>query len=126
MVNIFNFLIKSVQAQGEGVPVPTFSTGKVNLGFNPPSITLVIGFAIKAFFVIAGLVALLYLLLGAFAWITSGGDKDAVGKAREKIQAAVIGLILIFAVLAIVVLLENILNIGLGIKQDISFPKLIQ
>lgn len=124
---ILNFLIKAVMAQPgtQGTPVPTFSTGRVNLGFNVPSITVVVGFLIKAFFIVAGLVALLYLLLGAFTWITSGGDKEAVGKAREKIQAAIIGLILIFAVLAIVVLLENILGIGLGLSKDISFPQLI-
>lgn len=123
MLNIFSFLIKKVYAKG--TPIPTFSQGTVNLGFDPPSITVVIGFFIKSFFVVAGLAALLYLLLGAFAWVTSGGEKENINKAREKIQAAVIGLILIFAVLAIVVLLETILNIGLGIRKEITIPKLI-
>lgn len=127
MLIISNFLIKTVFAAAgtQGTPVPTFSTGQVNLGFNVPSVTVVIGFLIKGFFVIAGLTALLYLLLGAFAWVTSGGEKEAVGKAREKIQAAVIGLIVIFAVLTIVVLLENLLGIGLGLSKEIVFPQLI-
>ncbi len=123
-MNLLSLPIKTVSAAG--TPIPSFSQGLVNLGFDPPSITVVIGFFIKAFFVVAGFSALLYLLLGAFAWVTSGGEKDAISKAREKIQAAVIGLILVFAILAIVVLLENILNIGLGLTKDIVFPKLIQ
>lgn len=37
------------------------------------------------------------LIIGAFEWITSGGDKEAVGKARNRIINALIGL----AVLAV-------------------------
>ncbi len=102
-----------------------YTIDKSSLGFTPPGMSEVITFVIRAFFVIGGLMALLYLLLGALAWITSGGDKDRVTKAREKIQAAVIGLILIFVVLGLVVLLENVLSIGLGISKPIQFPQLI-
>ena len=74
-----------------------------------PKLTLggIITFAIRTFFAVAGLVAFFYLVMGAFAWITSGGDKEAIEKARGKIQAAVIGIILIFAVLAIVYTLDS-------------------
>ena len=100
-------------------------TSQVNLGFSIPSFDMVLTFVLRFFFIIAGLAALIYLLLGALAWITSGGNKENVDKAQQKIQAAVIGLIVIFAVLAVVVLLENILGLGLGIGQPIKFPKLI-
>lgn len=40
-----------------------------------------------------GIIAVLIMLVwGAFEWIMSGGDKDAVGKARGKIINALIGL----------------------------------
>jgi len=97
----------------------------VNLGFAIPSFDAVLTFLIRLFFIVGGLVALLYLLMGALAWITSGGNKENVDKAREKIQAALIGVILIFIVLAIVGVVENILNLGLGITKPIVFPKLI-
>jgi len=100
-------------------------TPQVSLGFSIPSFDMVLTFVLRFFFIIAGLAALIYLLLGALAWITSGGNKENVDKAQQKIQAAVIGLIVIFAVLAVVVLLENILGLGLGIGQPIKFPKLI-
>jgi len=48
-------------------------------------------------FSIAILAVLVMLIWGAFEWITSGGDKEAVGKARGKIINALIGL----AVLAV-------------------------
>lgn len=119
---IFNFLTVLLSQSSVG----NYSVPKVSLGFSIPSFAQVLTFGIRLFFIVAGLVALLYLLLGAFGWITSGGNKEAVDKAREKIQAAIIGLILIFAVLAIVTVMENILGIGLGISQEIVFPKLIQ
>jgi len=94
-------------------------------GITPPSLSDVLGFIIKGFFILAGLAAILYLLLGAFSWITSGGSKENVEKAREKIQAAVLGLIIIFIVLSLVVLVENIFNVGLGVSKEIIVPTLV-
>lgn len=101
--------------------------GAVQLGFTIPAFDAVLTFIIRLFFVVAGLVALIYLMLGAMGWITSGGSKEGVDKAREKIQAALIGLILIFVVLSIVGVFEQLLfkDGGLGITKPIKFPKLI-
>lgn len=118
-LHMFNFL--AVMAQD-------VSYAPVALGFKIPVFNEVLTFIIRFFFIIAGLVALIYLLLGALSWITSGGNKESVDKAREKIQAALIGLILIFVVLAIVAVIENIFfpgNSGLGITKPIVFPGLI-
>lgn len=101
----------------------------VKLGFKIPNFADVLTFILRFFFIVAGLVALIYLLLGALAWITSGGNKESVDKAREKIQAAIVGLILIFVVLAIVIVIENVFfipNQGLGISKPIVFPGLIE
>lgn len=99
-----------------------------NIGFAPPNLATILSFAIRLFFVIAGIFALLYLLLGAFAWVTSGGNKENVEKAQQKIQAAIIGVILIVAVLAIVVTLEQAVfgkKICFGISCDIQIPSLV-
>lgn len=121
MLNLFTLM---AQAQ-PSTDVGNVSYSQVKLGFQIPSFDAVLTFIIRGFFIVAGLVALLYLLLGALAWITSGGNKESVDKAREKIQAALIGVILIFAVLAIVGVVENILGLGLGVTKAIVFPKLI-
>jgi hypothetical protein len=100
-----------------------------DLGFKIPGLADILTFVIRIFFVIAGLVALLYLLLGAFSWITSSGEEEAVAKARQKITAAVIGVILIVAVLAIIVTLEQVVfktKICFGISCPATIPSLVR
>lgn len=55
-----------------------------------------LGNIINFAFIIAVLIALLFLIWGGIKWITSGGDKANVETARNHIIAAVIGLILVF------------------------------
>ena len=120
---MLNFFTVLAQTPGET------SYGKVVLGFKIPNITEILTFIFRFFFILAGLIALVYLLLGALAWITSGGNKESVDKAREKIQAAIVGLILIFVVLAVVIVIENIFFLpgqGLGLSKPIVFPGLIE
>lgn len=121
LATLFTILL----AQGAG----DASYPAVSLGFTIPPFDATLTFLVRLFFVVAGLVALIFLLLGALAWITSGGNKESVDKAREKIQAALIGLILIFIVLSVVGVIEQILfntGCGLGITKSICFPKLIK
>jgi len=101
--------------------------GRVNIP-NLPTMAGVIGFLIKFLFFFAGLAALLYLLLGAFSWVTSSGDKENVKKAQDKIQAAVVGLILIVVVLVILATLEQTVLKGtfcVGLTCDINIPSLM-
>ncbi|MBI2051606.1 hypothetical protein HYT33_02475 [Candidatus Roizmanbacteria bacterium] len=100
----------------------------INLGFAVPTLSQLLTFLVRFFFVLAGLGALLFLLWGAFSWVTSGGAKENVEKARDKIQAAIIGLILIVAVLAIMVTLEQVVfqqKICVGLTCEITVPNLI-
>lgn len=104
-------------------------TGEKGLGFKPPQLGDVLTFFIRFFFAAAGLAALLYLLLGAFAWVTSGGSKENIEKARDKIQAAVVGVILVVVVLAIVTTLEKIVfneQICFGLSCPLKLPSLLK
>ncbi|MDO8610633.1 MAG: hypothetical protein Q7R95_08865 [bacterium] len=102
----------------------------VSLGFTIPPFNEVLTFVIRFLFIVSGLMAILFLLLGGLAWITSGGSKEGVDKAREKIQQAIIGLIVIFATLTLVGVIEQIFfndtTGGLGVTRPIKFPKLIK
>lgn len=105
------------------------TVAQVQVGFTIPQFGDVLTFIIRIFFILSGLIAMLFLLLGAFAWITSGGNKEAVDKARDKIMNAVVGVILIFAVLAIVGLMEQLFfpaDSGLGITKPIKFQRLVK
>lgn len=100
-----------------------------DIGFEIPSFEAFMSFLIKFFFVMAGLLALFYMLWGAISWITSGGEKDAVGKSREKILAAVIGVMLIIATLSIIVALEQIVFKGrvcFGLTCELRLPTLLK
>jgi len=98
------------------------------LGFQIPTLGEILTFMIRFFFVIAGIAALFYLLLGAFTWITSGGNKENVEKARDKIQAAIVGIILIVIVVAIVWTMEQVVFGGtlcFGLSCAVTIPPLL-
>lgn len=59
---------------------------------------------------ISALLVFLYLIWGGIDWITSGGDKGKTEQARQKIVAAVIGLIIVAASYAILTLVLNFLG----------------
>ncbi len=102
---------------------------QVTLPFVIPSLGEILTFAIRTFFTVAALVALVYLILGAFAWITSGGDKEAVKKAQDKITNALLGLIIIVAVLAVAITLEQVVfnkEVCFGLTCPVRIPTLLE
>lgn len=58
-----------------------------------------IGWGINIFIILAGMFLLVYLLWGAFDWISSSGEKEKLTKAQNKITNALVGIILIFVIL---------------------------
>lgn len=70
-------------------------------------------------FAVAVLIVLVMLILGAYEWMVSGGDKEAVAKARNRIINALLGL----AVLAIAFALTNVFGQFVGISlTNITVP----
>jgi hypothetical protein len=51
---------------------------------------------------VGGLAVILFMIWGAFDWITAGGDAGKIGKARDKMTNAVIGLILLVSTFVII------------------------
>jgi hypothetical protein len=60
----------------------------------------------------SGITAFLYLLWGGNQWITAGGDKDALDKARRKIVHAIIGLVIVFSSYALIFLASRFFGIN--------------
>lgn len=77
-------------------------------GFTKDFLTFIIG--------IAGGLAFLMMLLGAFQMLTSAGNPETLSAGRDRLQSAVIGLLfIIFAVLLLQIIGAGILNIpGFG------------
>jgi hypothetical protein len=69
--------------------------------------------------VAAGLWFLFQFFIGAFTWLTSGGDKVALENARKKITNAIIGLVIVVAAIFLIDLIGNI--IGLDILSPSKF-----
>ena len=104
----------------------------MNVGGSDPVVGLgkFIAFGINMFILVAGMFLILYLLMGAFDWITSGGEKEKIVKAQSKITNALIGMVLVFVVLTVFnVLAGNILGIVVPNDSggfDIKLPTLGQ
>lgn len=133
-MNILNYLNNLVfrTVYADPPPMPTSADNvQARLPFVLPSLTGILTFVIRFFFVIAALAALLFLILGAINWVTSAGEKEKVTKAQEKIQAAVVGLVVLVAVLALVITLETVVfknSVCFGITCDIKtvVPELLK
>lgn len=69
-----------------------------------------IGRILNIVIVIAALMLFLMLLWGGFEWITSGGDKGKVEKARNRITQSIIGMIVLAATIAIFAILQTALG----------------
>jgi len=69
--------------------------------------------ALTGLFLVGGTIAaLLFLLLGAFRWITSSGDKTKLQTAQDQITNAIIGLVVMAAAWAIMMLVGQFTGIG--------------
>jgi len=68
---------------------------------------------------LGGLASFLYLVMGALSWITSGGDKAGLEKARNQITNAMIGLVIIIAAWAITYLIGGVLGLDIVNPQNL-------
>lgn len=95
-----------------------------NFGIDPIStpVNTIFSNAIKIIFIVAILAVLVMLIWGAFQWITSGGDKEAVGNARKRITHALIGLAILALAFVILFVVGNILHVDL--LGGLSIPSL--
>lgn len=73
--------------------------------------------------ILSALLAFLFLVLGGISWITSGGDKVKLEEARNKITHAIVGLIVVGAAWAIMILIQNFLGVTIFGGSGIDLPK---
>jgi hypothetical protein len=69
--------------------------------------------AIGMLTILAGVFFIFYFILGAFKWLSAGGDSGKVQKARDQIVQGVIGLIVVVAAYAIIGLIGTVLGLRL-------------
>ncbi len=71
----------------------------------------IIGGIVGIFITVAVIFFLIQFLLGGIAWIVSGGDENRVKAARDKLQNALIGLVVVFSIFAIIKLIGYVFGI---------------
>lgn len=100
-------------------------TGTEQTGLNTQKVPFTdlgdfIGVLTSVIFIVAGLAAFFYLVLGGFQYITSGGDKAAAQGARDRITYAILGLAIIAASAAIIGVAQAVF--GIQILGTIKWP----
>lgn len=103
-----------------GTVCPNGSFG--NLCLQASNIGSTVGSITNLLFLVAGLIALIYLIIGGIKWVTSEGDSKNVEAARNQIIAAALGLAVTFLSYLIINLLLQFL-IGTGLS-NITLPQL--
>lgn len=69
---------------------------------------------ISAIILAAALGTFIFLVYGGVEWIISGGDKEKIQKAKDKITNAIIGLALVSASWAIYLIIDYFFGIGIA------------
>ncbi len=81
-------------------------------GTGLPNDTSISGFILKIINIalaVAGLVAVLFLIIGGFRYITSAGNEETAGQAKKVITNAIIGIVIIILSFVIVRVISNAL-----------------
>ena len=63
--------------------------------------------------ILGGLAVVIYLLMGGFYWITASGEKGKVEEAKERMQQAIIGFVVLSSIAAVSVFLSTAFGIDL-------------
>ncbi len=87
-----------------GGPNPDVSQGGASLG-------KLISNLVGALFIAGFLLTFMLLLIGGIQWITAGGDKQALEKARSGITNAIMGLVIVAAAYALMTLVGQFFGI---------------
>ncbi len=73
-------------------------------------------------FFFAAVLAFVFIVIGGIQWITAGGDKMAAQSARDRITAAVVGLVIVVAAFGITFIVLTVLGINIFSAAGITFP----
>lgn len=111
---LLSLAVTAAQAQVLNVPNPVNVPANISIG---NVISAVVGILL----LISAIAAFLYLILGGLQWITSGGDKAGMEAARNKITAAIVGLIIVAASWAIMLLIGQFVGVDF-LNKDLRIP----
>jgi hypothetical protein len=77
------------------------ASGYQTSGISETTVSEIAGIAVKTFLSVLSIIFIALMLYGGYLWMMARGSEEQVTKAKELIQAAVIGLIIIVAAYAV-------------------------
>jgi len=83
----------------------------------------VIGATVNLLFVVAIIIAVIFLIYGGIRWIMSKGEKEKVEESRNHVVAAIVGLIMILLAYFIINLVISFFGLG-GSISALKLPQL--
>lgn len=104
---------KTTNIGGFTPPTNAYSQGSNSASGALSNLELFISNIIGFMTAIGSVFFVIYFVLGAFEWITSGGDKGKVEKARNRMMNGAIGLVILVASYAIIGLLGSFIGLDL-------------
>ncbi|OGY21511.1 MAG: hypothetical protein A2126_04230 [Candidatus Woykebacteria bacterium GWB1_45_5] len=107
-------------AQPALAQAPTFTFDRTGLPFT--NLGELLRVVLLLLFVFAAVLAFVFILIGGIQWITAGGDKMAAQSARDRITAAVVGLVIVMAAFAITWIVTAALGVNIFTGGEITLP----
>ena len=95
---------------------PNVGTGLGNAAGSSQDISILSTYManfIKLSFIIGGVWAFFWLLIGAVEYIMAGGEKEKIGQAKKKMQESIIGLVVLLSSYAIFKLINLVFGINI-------------
>jgi hypothetical protein len=111
--------IKLAQMQPLGEFKSKFTAGYNPSGSAAADLTKIVSNTLAVLTIIAGASFLIYFILGAVNWITSGGDASKAQAARNIILNAVIGLAITVIAYPVLQVLSGLLGIPLAKPEEL-------
>lgn len=106
-----NYLSLSIPG-ANGNPIPVKPPGSIPSGGITFTLNNALVVFLDLFIITAVILALFFLIWGGFDWMTSGGDKQKLASARQKITFAIVGLIIVFLAFFIINLISYFFGIS--------------
>ena len=107
LTQLRNPVLPSIIGGGKTPGSASYTQGGIALG-------AIVSQLVGALFIAGFLLTFVYLIMGGFTWVTAGGDKTKLEKARDEITHAIIGLIVVGASYALASLVAQFF--GMDIK----------
>jgi hypothetical protein len=89
------------------------------------NLEVIISRVIGAITIVGGLAFLLYFVIGAFEWISAGGDSGKIQKARDKMLQGVTGLVIMVAAYGILGVVGSIVGLDI-LNPGEAFGELVK